>query len=475
VTLCAGAGNFGCAGLVKVIPLVSDGLAEDVMAREGLFEDLPEDGRASEAKAAGRVRLREPERDQIELRAVDIDSLIGVEHPARVIWSYVEKVDLSALEGAIKAREHTPGQAPASPHLLLALWLYATSEGVGSARALAKLCESHDAYRWLCGGVSVNYHGLADFRTSHPELLDRLLTENVAILSAAGVIDLDEVVQDGMRVRASAGTASFRRRKKLYKELQKAKRLVERLKQEIDDDPDASNRRIRKARERAAQERAERVKAALEKLAEIEAERARRAKTNKKKVEKQGEPRASTTDPEARVMKMADGGFRPAYNCQVGTVAGGQIVIDVAAVTSGSDRGLIRPMLERVLDRYGRRPRRHLVDGGFNKNADTEWAATAGVKIYGPPVKSRHKTDPYAPRPGDGPGVATWRRRMKSPHGKGVYKRRALGEWINARFRGWNLHQFTVRGREKVAAVLHMFALANNILTGHRLLTTEAA
>jgi transposase len=468
-------GNFDCAKVGTVIPLISGGLAEDAMGREGLFGDLPEAARASESKPAGEVRLREPERDQIELRVVDIDSLIGSDHAARVIWAYVEKVDLSALEAAIKAREHTPGQAPASPRLLLALWLYGTSAGVGSARALAKLCESHDAYRWLCGGVSVNYHALADFRSGHGELLDRLLTENVATLSAAGVIDLDEVVQDGMRVRASAGAASFRRRKTLRKELKKAKRLIERLKQEIDDDPDASNRRIRQARERAAKERDERVAAALENLAEIEAKRARQARpNNKKQADKPAEPRASTTDPEARVMKMADGGFRPAYNCQVGTVAGGQIVIDVAAVANSSDRGLLRPMLERVSRRYDRQPKRYLVDGGFNKNSDTDWAASVGVKVYGPPVPSKHKTDPYAPRPDDGPGVAAWRRRMKSPHGKHVYKRRALHECINARFRGWNLHQFTVRGRAKVTAVLQMFALANNILTGHRLLTAAA-
>lgn len=456
-----------------MIPLVSGELAEVIiMSREGLFEDLPEAESPREPKWAGEVRLREPERDQIALRVMDIDSLIGQEHPARVIWAYVGRLDLRELEASIKAREHTPGQAPASPRLLLALWLYATSQGVGSARALARLCESHDAYRWLCGGVSVNYHALADFRTGHPELLDRLLTQNVASLSMAGVIDLDEVVQDGMRVRAWAGSASFRRRKKLHKELKKARRLVEGLKQETEDAPDASNRRIGKAQERAAREREERVQAALEKMAELEAERVRRAKTNRKEVEKQGQPRVSTTDPEARVMKMADGGFRPAYNCQLGTVAGGQIVIDAEAVAMGSDRGLVRPMLDRIERRYGRRPKRHLVDGGFNKNADTEWAAGIGVKIYGPPGATKHGTDPYAPHEDDGPGVADWRRRMKSPSGKSVYRRRALGECINARLRNWNLHQFTVRGRQKVTDVLRLFALANNILAGHRLLAS---
>jgi len=437
------------------------------MAADGLFADLPE----SEAvlKAKGRPRLREPVRDQVELRAVDLEALLGSDHPARTIWAYVERLDLGALEEEVRARTHTPGQAPPSPRLLLALWLYATSEGVGSARALARLCTSHDAYRWLCGGVRVNYHGLSDFRGGHPGLLDRLLSENLATLSAAGVLDLDEVVQDGVRVRASAGSGSYRRRKTLSKELKKARRLLERLAEESDGDADASNRRIAAARRRAAGERERRVAAALDKLEEIEAERTRRAKTNKEQVRKQKEPRASTTDPQARVMKMADGGFRPAYNCQLATVAEGQIVIGAEAVAVGSDRGLIRPMIEQIEQRHDRRPVRHLVDGGFNKNDDTEWAWQQGVKVYGPAVKNKHNTDPYAPRPDDGPGVAAWRRRMKSPHGKAVYKRRPPGECINARFRQWGLYQFTVRGLEKVNTVLLWFALANNILAGHRL------
>jgi transposase len=443
------------------------------MADDELFSDLPMQTKARTFDAGG-PRLREPVRDQVELRAVDLDRLIGPDHPARVIWDYVQGLDLRALEQAVRAREHTPGQAPVSPRLLLALWLYATSEGIGSARALARLCESHDAYRWLCGGVSVNYHGLADFRTADPDLLDRLLTENVATLSAANVINLDEVVQDGVRVRASAGAASFRRSKTLHKELKKARRWVERLRQEVDDDPDASNRRIRAADARAAREREARVSAALAKLAQIEAERERRAKTNKKQVAKQKEPRASTTDPQARIMKMADGGYRPAYNCQLGTVAKGQIVVAVDVTAVGSDRGLMPAMLTQIERRHGRRPRRYLVDGGFNKNDDTEWAAGLGVNVYGPPIRSKHNTDPYAPRRDDGPGVAAWRRRMKSPHGKTVYKRRSMGECINARFRQWDLRQLLVRGRLKVQAVLSMFALANNILQGHRLINLAA-
>ena len=445
------------------------------MARDTLFDDLPEAEPAAR-EWSGQPRLREPVRDQVELRAVDLEALLPADHPARVIWAYVQRLDLSALEESVRARAHGPGQAPVSPRLQLALWLFATSQGVGSARALARLCESHDAYRWLCGGVSVNYHSLSEFRTAHPELLEQLLVEHVASLSVAGVIDLDEVVQDGVRVRASAGTSSFRRQKKLYKELRKARRLVEHLRDENDDDPDASNRRIKAAQDRAASEREVRVEAALRQLAEIKAHRARRGRenrNNRKKGSKRSEPRASTTDPQARVMKMADGGFRPAYNCQVASVAEGQIAIAVDVTNVGSDRGLMRPMQERLADLYGC-AKRYLVDGGFNKNEDIEWAASQGIKVYGPPANSKHGTDPYAPRPEDGPGMTAWRRRMKSPHGKSVYKRRAPGECINARFRNWGLRQFILRGREKVLTVMRWFALANNVLAGHRLLTQAA-
>jgi transposase len=455
-------------------------MTEAGMSDAMLFGDLPEAEIAAgpaEREWAGRPRLREPVRDQVELRAMDLEALLPAEHPARVIWAYVEKLDLAALEEAVEARTHGPGQSAASPRLLLALWLYATSQGVGSARALAKLTESHDAYRWLCGGVSVNHHGLSDFRSAHPELLERLLIENVAALSVAGVVDLDEVVQDGVRVRAAAGSSSYRRRKKLHKELNKAKRLVERLSRESEADPDASNRRIRAARERAAREREARVKAALGQLAAIEAHRERPGRANrnnKKKGTKKAEPRASTTDPEAHVMKMPDGGFRPAYNCQIASVAKGQIAIAVSVETVGSDRGLMRPMLEAIEKRYGRLPQRHLVDGGFNNNEAIEWAAERDVKVYGPPGGSKHKTNPYQPRKEDGPGVAAWRRRMQSPHGKSVYKRRAPGECINARLRNWGLGRFTLRGREKVKTVLNWFALANNILAAHRLTAAPA-
>jgi transposase len=324
-----------------------------MMAGNELFGELPEQAKPqAEAAPLGGLRLREPQRDQIALRAVDIESLVGEDHPVRVIWSYVEGLDLSELENRIKARGEQPGRPATSPRLLLALWLYATSEGVGSARGLERLCEGHDAYRWLCGGVSVNYHMLADFRVGCADLLDRLLSEHLAALAKAGLVDLKTLAQDGVRVRASAGAASFRREATLDRHLALAEAVVEDLKREVEARSDASHQRARAARERPARERSERVKAAQTALAEIKQQREEREE-KRGNGKKPKEPRASTTDADARVMKMADGGFRPAYNVQVTSVAGEQFVTDVKVCNTGSDRGLMRPMLERQRTRPG--------------------------------------------------------------------------------------------------------------------------
>ena len=441
------------------------------MTEKPLFDALLE--QPAPERPLGKPRLLEPQRDQMELRSMDINSLIGEEHPARAIWDYAEAVDLSELEDAIKAREGTPGHPAITPRLLLAVWLYATSDGVGSARALARLCESHDAYRWLIGGVSVNHHTLSDFRVNNGKLLDRLLTENVATLAACDLIDLDKLAQDGVRVRASAGAASFRRRKTLEEHLARAHEVVQQLKREVHDDPAASNQRIRAARERAARERVEKVKAALKTLGEVEAQRERRMKTNRKQTEKQKEPRVSTTDPQVRTIKMADGGFRPAWNMQVVSVAGTPIVVGVKPSTIGSDRGLMRPMLDKIRKCFDRLPRRHLADGGFAAADDIEWAHNEGVDIYCPPTKPKNGSDPFQPRRNDGPGVLAWRGRMKSDEGKAQYRVRAICECIHARWRNWNLIRLNARGEAKVTAVMLWHALANNILQADRMLRSH--
>jgi transposase len=468
------------------------------MTEKGLFGELPEQSAAKHEAGIGAPRMWEPERDTIELRAMSLDSLIGADHPARLIWAYVSRLDLRELEARIKAREGVAGHPAITPRLLLALWLYATSEGVVSARLLSRLCERDDVYRWFCGGLGVNHRTLGEFRVDHGELLNRLLAESVTALAAEGLIDLDMLSQDGVRVRASAGASSFRRRGRLEEKIAAVKGLLAELAKEVDADPTANEERLRKRRAQRAVERLSRLEAAVAKVAEIEAQQSKRQSKSKPPATPEpplppssgadgapaepedGKPRrkavrASTTDPDARVIKMPDGGFRPAYNMQIASVAGEQIVVALDVSTSSSDRGLARPMLEKIEATYGELPNQHLVDGGFSKNDDIEWAHGAEVAMLCPPIINKHNTDPFAPRDDDGPGISEWRKRMQSEAGKATYRKRSIHECINARFRTWGLLQLTVRGRAKALVVLAWYALANNILQGERLRRAAAA
>src|SRR4051794_9389095 len=323
-------------------------------------------------------RLRQPDRQQL-LPAMALEDLIETEHQARVIWDFCAGLDLEPLYESIRSREGGPSRAAIDPRLCVALWLYATLEGVGSARALAWLCEGHHAFRWLCGGVSVNHHTLSDFRVEQVEVLDRLLTHSVAVLREQGLVDLNRVAHDGMRVRASAGTASFHRKATLEECLQEAQDQVARLKEELDDDPAAPSRRHAAARERAAVERAERVQQALARLPELEA---------RKKPGERDKARSSSTDPEATVMKMADGGFRPAYNIEYSTDTASLVIAAVEVTTGGSDAGQITPLNDQIHERHGVYPAEALVDGGFVSLGDIEAAQS-------PP----RETTVYAPVP----------------------------------------------------------------------------
>jgi transposase len=336
--------------------------------------------------SAGEARLRVPVRNEVRLEAVDLEALIGEDHAARLIWAYVERLDFADFEAKVRSREGLPGMPQTSPRLLLALWLYATSDGVGSARDIERLCAHEPAYRWLCGGVTVNHHALSDFRSAEGARIETLLAQHVASLSAAGLIDLDEIAQDGVKVRASAGAASFRRRKTIESELAKAKALLARLAKDEDDDHGCSGRRGKARQASAAKDRLERVGQALAALGEAEALRAKREKTNKAETGRQKEPRASTSDAQARVMKMPDGGFRPAYNVQFASLPHSGVVIGVKVTTVGSDRGLAEPMAEKIAAAFGQRPARHLIDGGYQAAPDIEAAHAAGTLILKPAV-----------------------------------------------------------------------------------------
>ena len=414
-------------------------------------------------------RLRSPDRQAI-LNATPIDGLLDSDHQARVVWDFCHALDLAPLLDPIRAREGHPGRAALDPRLAIALWLYATLEGVGSARQLATLCTHHNAFRWLCGGVTVNHHTLADVRVQHLDFLDRLLTHSVAVLREQGLVDLNRVAQDGIRVRASAGAASFRRRPTLDECLIEAEDQVARLKEELDDDPSAGSRRQAAARERAARERVERVEAALQRLPELEA---------RKKPGERTQARCSTTDAEATVMKMADGGFRPAYNVQLAAATGSQVIVGVDVLTTGSDQGQMTPMREQIRTRHGCSATEYLVDGGFATHADIEAAAATppGTTVYTPvPGPKDASRDRHQRLPTDSPVIGAWRERMGTAEAKELYKDRAATiECVNAQARNRGLVRLLVRGVEKVKAVALWFAVAHNVACGTRLRAARLA
>lgn len=427
----------------------------------------------SKDMGSGTARVKSAERDQIEFRACCWNDLLPDGDQARIVWAYVSGLDLSSLYDRVKAVEHGAGRAAIDVRILFALWLYAALRGVGSARELARRCHPQTgelAFQWICGGVSVNHHTLADFRTEHVDFLNDTLTNSVAVLVNEGLVTLDRVAQDGMKVRASAGAASFRRRPKLEEHLAAAKEQIEALQQELDSDPGAGNRRQRAARERAARERAERVAKALEQLEEVE---------SKKKANEKEKARASTSDAEARTMKMADGGYRPAFNAQLATDTSSQIITGVDVTNSGGDQGKMAPMVEQHQERYGRPPKEMLVDGGFVKKADiTQVSSPQGATTVFAPVMQAKKDDldPHQPRDNDSPAVAQWRKRMATDAAKEIYKERAAtAECVNGIARNRGLYQFRVRGRPKALAVVLWYVLAHNLMREATLRAQQAS
>ena len=328
---------------------------------------------------------------------------------------------------------------------------------MGSARALARLCEEHDAYRWLCGGVSVNYHTLADFRVEPTAELDELLTSSVAALMATGAVKLQRVAQDGVKVRASAGRGSFRRELRLARIRAEASAQVEALKREVHDEPQATTRRLAAARERAARERQQRV---TEALAQLPAVTARRQQAGLK-----GPARVSTTDPDARRMTMADGGVRPAFNGQFMTATDSQVIVGVALTNAGTDLGQLQPMVEQLHRRYGQRPREVLADGGYVALREIRALAAVGCRVYAPPKAPRGQPRARDAQRRNDEATMEWRTRMTTEAGQEIYKERAAtSECVNAAARNRGLQQLLVRGLRKGRAILLWFALAHNLL-----------
>lgn len=422
-------------------------------------------------QSSGSPRLRVPHRSQVEMHWASLDELLEAEHRARLVWAAVAGLDLDRWLREIKAVEGNVGRDATDPRLLVALWVYATVEGIGSARELARLTEKHVAYQWLCGGVTVNHHLLSDFRSQGGDKWDDLLTQIVGCLLAEGLVTMDRVAQDGMRVRASAGKASFRRRARLESCLEEARQQVDTLKQLADESSEELSKRQRAARERASRQRQERIEEAIRQCEELQAQR---EATAKKSGRKPKQARASITDPEARVMQFSDGGYRPGYNVQFTTDTEAGITVGVDVTNSGSDQEQLPPMLDQLQERYDQTPSEAVVDGGFASLETIDAASQAGCTVYAP-LKDEEKQqqagqDPYAKKKGDSEAVAAWRARMGREAAKAVYKLRCqTAEWVNAMARNRGLWFMPLRGRIKCRTVAVLYAITHNLMQALKL------
>lgn len=407
----------------------------------------------------GPARIVEANRAQMRFVMSDLEGMLPGDHQARAVWAFVEQLDLSEFLERIRSREGSAGRPAIDPRILLGLWMLATLDGVGSAREIERLCSEHVAYQWMCGGVNPNAHTLSDFRSLSTDLLNGVLTQTVTPLIEQGLVEMNRVAQDGMKVRASAGASSFRTRKRLNELKKIVREQVETLSQEIESDPGAGARREQATRKRQAERREKRIAQALEQMKE--AEKRKRSNNGKKKTQ----ARVSTTDPSARVMKMADGGYRPAYNIHLVTTTDSRMVLAVEVNGEGTDVKEMVPLAKQVEERFGVRPEEWLADGGCGSLSNIDQMSERGCRVFSPLRKRRNEANKLdEPRPNDSKAVAEWRDRMNSEEAKKIYKLRgSVAEWANAQSRGHGLQQFLVRGLDKVLGVALIHAITINM------------
>ncbi|HEY6351388.1 MAG TPA: transposase [Candidatus Angelobacter sp.] len=391
------------------------------------------------------------------------------------VFRPVERLDVTKFCKSIKAREGVVGRDATAPSLLVALWLYACIRGMGSARELARRCQESIPFRWLCGGVSVNHRLLSDFRTDQGEALDDLLTQVIASLVEQGLVKVSRISQDGVRVRVGAGAASFRREERLHKLLEESQQHVEELRRQLDAPEKLAVEKAKKvkAEQRRAEEKQKRVERALQQLPELKEKQekaARRAGKGKygDKIRSK-EVRVSTTDPEARVMKMPNGGYNPAVNVQIATDTESRVIVGVEVSKEGYDSaGLSAPMREQVQERTGKKVEEQLLDGGYLRTQDIEDAHREKVKLLVPVKGARtaeNRGRELEIKAGDSEAMRAWKERMGSKEGKEIYKRAASSETVNADLRTYRgLTQILVRGLDKGRCVALWCALAYNVM-----------
>ena len=411
------------------------------------------------------ARVNRPERSQVSIHMYSLDQLLDKDHRARLVWQFVNGLDLTPLYEPIQVNKFKAGRSAIAPEILVALWLLATLDGIGSAREIERRCDTDIPYMWIRGEVGVNYHTLSSFRSGQTEFLDKVLVDSVATLVERGIVPLNTVAQDGMRVRASAGKSSFRRKPTLEKLQQEAAEHLERLQKENANEVERTKAEARRhaAEERVATDRKERIDEALRQYEELAAAREKREKGTG------AETRVSTTDPDARKMKMANGGFDPAFNVQFVTDADSRMILSVDVTNEGTDGNQLSPIQEKVRKDYGKAPDNALVDSAFATKEEVTKVEKHGTKIVSTVPRAeqlkKNNKDPHGRQKGDTDEYADFRQRMSEESFQAMYRQRpSIAEFPNADCRNRNLTQFLVRGLHKVKGVALLHALAFNLL-----------
>ena len=423
-----------------------------------------------ENKEGRKRRLKYASRNQYILTPNLLDDLLPKDHLARSVWEYVQSLDLSIVLKKIQSVENHAGRPATDPKILLSLLLFSTIKSIGSSRVIEEYCKEHDAFKWICGGVNVGYHTISDFRTDHGDLLNELLIMSVTALANANVICLEKVSHDGIRVRANAGSGSFRREPTIHDQYMLAQFLVDDIKEEEEKNPGACRGRLAAAELKSALDRVERLAKAKEELEKLRMEKMEYAKQEGKKIDNTDleKVRVSMTDPEASVMKMACSGFRPAYNVQFASTNKGKAIIGVDVTNKGSDKKQLSKMIKQVDERYKTIPKKWFVDGGFDSHEELNKAGTEykECKVYMPvKITKKNKENPFKRQPKDSEIVSEWRERMSTEEAQTLYKERAsTAELVNAHARNRGFQQFLVRGVEKAKCVALLYALTHNMM-----------
>ena len=335
--------------------------------------------RPAEESGAAKPRYEVINREQLCWRVVDVERLVGEEHAARAVWEFVGQLDLSGYREEVRAVEGKAGRPGWEPRLLISLWIYAYSEGVNSGRAIEELCEWEPGYQWLTGARVVNAHTLSDFRVKHEAELQELFVQSLGVLSADGLITLQRVMQDGTKIRANAASDSFCRKERVEQALKQAQEQVAAVGALSEEE---TSRRITKARQRAARQRQARLEQALKELNKLAEEGSGKDKEKR---------RVSTSDPEARVMKQAGGGFASSYNVQIDTDAANGVVVAVGVAQAGNDFEQLESGIERVKQNLGKIPQQVVTDGGFVSRDNIVAMKERGIEFIGPCVDEAGK------------------------------------------------------------------------------------